>query len=48
MTYWGEDEAVRRFQRTLVRLGVEEALREAGARAGETVRIGEYELEWQD
>jgi GTP-binding protein len=48
MTYWEEDEAVRRFQRTLVRLGVEEALREVGARAGETVRIGEYELEWQD
>jgi len=48
MTYWEEPEAVRRFQRLLVRLGVEEALRQAGAKAGETVRIGENELEWQD
>lgn len=48
MTYWEYDEAVRRFQRLLERLGVEEALRQAGAQPGDTVRIGEYELEWQD
>jgi GTP-binding protein len=48
MTYWEYDEAVRRFQRLLSRLGVERALREAGAASGDTVRIGEYELEWQD
>jgi len=48
MTYWEYDEAVRRFQRVLERLGVDEALRDAGARTGDTVRIGEYELEWQD
>jgi GTP-binding protein len=48
MTYWEHDESVRRFQRKLARIGVEEALRAAGARAGETVRIGEFELEWQD
>jgi GTP-binding protein len=48
MTYWEHEEAVRRFQGLLEHLGVEDALREAGARAGETVRIGEYELEWQD
>lgn len=48
MTYWEYDEAVRHLQRLLVRLGVEEALRQAGARSGDTVRIGEYELEWQD
>lgn len=48
MTYWEYDEAVRHFQRLLVRLGVEEALRQAGARSGDTVRIGEHELEWQD
>jgi GTP-binding protein len=48
MTYWEYDEAVRRFQRLLERLGVDQALREAGAGAGDTVRIGEYELEWQD
>ncbi len=48
MTYWEYDEAVRHFQRLLVRLGVEQALRQAGARSGDTVRIGEHELEWQD
>jgi Obg family GTPase CgtA-like protein len=39
---------VRRFQHLLVRLGAEEALRKSGARAGDTVRIGEFELEWMD
>lgn len=48
MTYWEYDEAVRRFQRLLVRLGVEEALRRAGASTGDIVRIEEYELEWLD
>ena len=48
MTYWDFDEAVRRFQRILEALGVEEALFNAGAQPGDTVRIGEYELEWQD
>lgn len=48
MTYWEHDEAVHRFQRTLQRLGIEEALRQAGAKAGDSVRIGEYELEWRD
>ncbi len=48
MTYWEHEEAVRRFQRTLARLGVEKALRQAGAQEGDTVRIGEYELEWRD
>jgi GTP-binding protein len=48
MTYWEYDEAVRRFQRILERVGVDEALRQAGARPGDVVRIGEHELEWQD
>ncbi|HET7010179.1 MAG TPA: GTPase ObgE [Anaerolineales bacterium] len=48
MTYWEHAEAVRRFQRLLRRLGVEDALRRAGAKAGDTVHIAEYELEWQD
>lgn len=48
MTYWEYDEAVRRFQRLLVRLGVEDALRQAGAQSGDTVHIGEHELEWLD
>jgi GTP-binding protein len=48
MTYWEYDEAVRRFQRILEYLGVDAALRDAGALPDDTVRIGEYELEWQD
>ena len=48
MTYWEYDEAVRRFQKILEHLGVEDTLKSAGARDGDTVRIGEYELEWQD
>jgi GTP-binding protein len=46
MTYWQYDEAIRRFQRLLGKLGVEDALREAGVKTGDTVRIGENELEW--
>ena len=29
-------------------LGIEEALRQAGVQEGDTVSIGEFELEWQD
>jgi GTP-binding protein len=29
-------------------LGVDEALRAAGIEEGETVKIGDFELEWQD
>jgi len=48
MTYWEYDQSAMRFQRILQVLGVEEALRQAGIQAGETVFIGDYELEWQD
>lgn len=48
MTYWDYDEAVHRFQKTLEALGVVEALAKAGARPGDTVFIGDYELEWTD
>jgi GTP-binding protein len=48
MTYWEHDEGVRRFQRSLARMGVDEALRQAGVRVGDNVRIGEFELEWED
>jgi Obg family GTPase CgtA-like protein len=30
------------------RLGVDKSLREAGAREGDTVHIGEYELEYKE
>ena len=48
MTYWEYDGSVRRFQRLMEVLGVDEALRRAGIQPGETVFIGEYELEWID
>ncbi|MCL5428402.1 MAG: GTPase ObgE [Chloroflexi bacterium] len=48
MTYWEHDQSVRRFQRMLRQLGVDIALRQAGVKAGDTVKIGEYELEWQE
>ncbi len=48
MTYWEYPEAVRRFMRILRTLGVEKALRDAGIQPGDTVYIGEYELEWQE
>ncbi len=48
MTYWEFDGSVRRFQRLMGTLGVEEQLRKLGVQEGDTVFIGDYELEWQD
>jgi len=48
MTYWEHHESVRRFQKLLETLGIEEALREEGIAEGDTVRVGEFELEWQN
>ncbi len=48
MTYWEYPESVRRFQRILHALGIADALREAGVQPGDTVYVGEYELEWQE
>jgi len=48
MTYWEYEQSVRRFQRILQTLGIEAALRQAGVQQGDTVFIGEYELEWED
>ncbi len=48
MTRWEYYDAVMRFQRILEALGIAEALREAGVTEGETVRIGERELEWSE
>ena len=39
---------MRRFQRILEMLGIDKALREAGVQNGDTVHIGDFELEWQD
>ena len=48
MTVWNLDEAVRRFQRTLERMEITKALEEAGVQPGDTVRIGEAELVWEE
>ncbi len=48
MTYWEYEESVQRFQRILEKLGVDEALRKAGVQPGDTVLVGENELEWED
>lgn len=48
MTYWEYEDSIRRFQRILESLGVDEALRKEGVEIGDTVFIGEYELEWQE
>lgn len=48
MTYWEYDQSVRRFQRILQSLGIEDELRSLGAEEGDIVFIGDYELEWID
>jgi GTP-binding protein len=48
MTYWDYDQAVLRFQKILEILGISAALRNAGVELGDTVFIGDYELEWSD
>ncbi len=45
-TDWRYDESVRRLHRTLERLGVTKAMEEAGVQNGDTVYIGDTELEW--
>jgi len=47
MTPFVVPEAAARFQRQLRAMGVEQALIEAGVQAGDMVRIGDRELEWQ-
>ncbi len=47
MTYWEHYGSVRRFQRLMQKLNVDKALREAGVQDGDTVFIGDFELEWQ-
>jgi GTPase len=48
MTYWENDESIRRFQRILEALGIDEGLRKAGVKDGDMVEIADYELEWKD
>jgi GTPase len=48
MTPWDQSGSVRRFQKMMDHLGVDDALRKAGAHEGDTVYIGEYELEYTE
>ncbi len=48
MTYWEHYGSVRRFQKLMQKLGVDKALREAGVSDGDTVFVGDFELEWQE
>jgi GTP-binding protein len=48
MTYWEHEGSLRRFQRLMETLGVEDALRDMGIEEGQSVFIDDYELEWQD
>jgi len=45
-TMWQYHDAVQRAQRVLDAMGVLDALRQAGVEPGDTVRIGDLELEW--
>ncbi|MBX7234926.1 MAG: GTPase ObgE [Caldilineales bacterium] len=48
MTNWNYYEAIARFQRILEAMGIRQALAQAGVREGDTVFIGDVELEWSD
>ncbi|NLE43823.1 MAG: Obg family GTPase CgtA, partial [Chloroflexi bacterium] len=48
MTVWNLDEAVQRFIYTLERTGIADALREVGAQPGDTIYVGDKELEWEE
>jgi len=45
-TNFENEESAERFQRELARSGIDAALRKAGVRTGDAVRVGEVELEW--
>ncbi len=48
MTYWDYEESLMRFQKILETLGITAALEEAGVQVGDTVIIGDFELEWSE
>jgi GTP-binding protein len=48
MTNWDYDDSALRFQSILEALGIRKALTQAGVKEGDTVVIGEAELEWTD
>lgn len=48
MTYFENEEALRRFQRILRKNGIDDSLREKGIKVGDYVRIGNMEFEFAD
>ncbi len=47
ITDWSSIYAMERFERMMVARGISEAMQEAGVQQGDTVLIGDMELEWQ-
>ncbi len=45
-TYWEVEQAAMRAHRILEKMGVNQALREAGVEPGDTVFLHDVELEW--
>ena len=48
MTNFSTDEGLERFQRTIAQMGLEEALRQEGIKAGQTVKIKDLEFEYSE
>lgn len=48
MTNWAQEEGVQRTHRVFQAMGVNDALRAAGIRDGDYVRLGNIEVEWGD
>ena len=48
MTDFNFDQSVRKFARQLRGMGVDDALRERGAKDGDTVRLLDFEFEFMD
>ena len=47
MTDWSNDEGIERFERIMISRGISSKLEEAGVQFGDTVLIGDFELEWR-
>ena len=43
-----DDVSMRRFQQLLIKTGIISALREMGAKDGDTIRLGEWEFDFTD
>lgn len=48
MTNFAQEESLQRFQRTTARMGLDEALKQKGIKAGDTVRIKDMEFDYSD